>query len=103
MHLEHIEKKVIDVNEANGWTIDPNAWNMKGIVPEKLMLIVTEVAEAMEGYRDDDFTNFKEELADIAIRLLHLSKSLGIDLQYQILRKLEINANRGHMHGRVKA
>jgi len=70
------------------------------LIPEKLMLIVTEVAEAMEAYRDDNRANLGEELADIIIRTLDLCGGLGIDIQGAVMRKMEINFTRPRMHNR---
>ena len=52
-----------------------------------------ELAEAFEAYakhKDD----LGEELADVAIYLLGLAEILGIDLEAEILRKVDINKNR---------
>ena len=51
------------------------------------MLIATEVAEAEDGLRKDDFENFKEELADIVIRTCDLAGGLNIDLEAEIIKK----------------
>lgn len=45
---------------------------------EKLGLIVTEVAEAMEAVRKDDFANEVEELADIDVRLHDYKGGFGM-------------------------
>lgn len=91
-----------------------------GNVPEKLMLMVTELSEAMEAYRkiplkqtrqlngtrpdcDNDnkyLTNFREELADAAIRLFDLAEACQIDLEAEIERKMLINEDRPHKHGK---
>lgn len=78
-------------------------------VPEKLMLIVTEVAEAMEDYRRNAMVEtFKEngkpcgfpsELADIVIRVGDLCGALGIDLEGAIERKMKHNRGREYRHG----
>ena len=69
-------------------------------VPEKLMLIVTELAEAMEAYRNNDLSNFEEEIADVAIRTFDLCGRLRIDLREQMAQKMEKNFQRPYMHGR---
>jgi NTP pyrophosphatase (non-canonical NTP hydrolase) len=99
-----------------------------GNVPEKLMLIVTELSEAMEAYRhipldegiamvtDDGFhvhpiapdcpkddknlLNFSEELADTAIRLFDLATALDINLEHEIWQKMMANEERPHKHGK---
>lgn len=70
-------------------------------VPEILMLIVSEVAEAMEGYRkdlmDDKLPHRKMmevELADAVIRIADLCGAKGYDLGGAIAEKRAYNANR---------
>jgi NTP pyrophosphatase (non-canonical NTP hydrolase) len=64
------------------------------------MLIVSELGEALEGLRHDDIDNFKEELADVAIRLGDMCGGLNIDLEDEILKKMEKNRNRPRLHGK---
>ena len=65
------------------------------------MLITTEVAEAEDGLRKDDFENFKEELADIVIRTCDLAGGLNIDLEAEIIKKMEKNKSREYKHGKA--
>lgn len=98
--------------KANGW------WNELGtgrdltsmgypkILPavnvgEKLMLVVTEVAEAMEGARkhvmDDHLPSrsmLEVELADAFIRICDTAGGLGLDLAGAVVEKLAYNATR---------
>ena len=76
-------------------------WDEKRNIGEALMLIVTELAEAMEGYRHQDDANFREELADAFIRLLDLCGGLGIDIQAEISKKSEKNKARPYKHGKI--
>jgi NTP pyrophosphatase (non-canonical NTP hydrolase) len=64
-----------------------------------LMLVVTEVAEAAEAVRKTDELNFREELADIVIRVIGLAHGMGIDMRAEILAKVEKNSTREHKHG----
>lgn len=94
-----------------------------GNVPEKLMLIVTELSEAMEAYRklstdslaaldssghflseeeEAAYENFEEELADAAIRLLDLAASLNIDIEEAITEKMQVNEGRPLRHGKER-
>lgn len=66
----------------------------------KLMLIVTEVAEACEADRMDDLCNFGEELADIIIRTLDLAQHLGINIGQELVDKHLINLQRPRKHGK---
>lgn len=63
------------------------------------MLVVTELAEAAEAFRHNDQANFAEELADTIIRVLDLASGMGIDVESEILAKLEKNKQRGYKHG----
>lgn len=69
-------------------------------MPEKLMLVVTELSEAMEAYRREDIENFKEEIADTIIRLCDICGSVGINIERQISSKMEINKKRPRLHGK---
>lgn len=80
-------------------------------IPEKLMLIVSEVAEAMEDYRDEKMTTylsekgkpcgFPNELADIVIRVFDLAEYYGIDLETEMRMKMDYNATRPFKHGKI--
>lgn len=65
-----------------------------------LCLIHSEVSEALEAHRNDDFINFKEEIADVMIRCLHLCGDLNIDIHEEILKKMAINKHRSINHGK---
>lgn len=73
-------------------------------IPEintKLLLIVTEIAEATEGVRkdlmDDKLPHRKMvevELADALIRICDLAGAMGLDLGGAVVEKLRFNATR---------
>jgi hypothetical protein len=66
-------------------------------VPEKIALIHTEVSEAFNAYRHKNMNGkdgFEEELGDIIQRVLHLCGAMGIDVEAEILKKLDYNKNR---------
>lgn len=66
----------------------------------KLMLLTTEVAEAAEAVRHCDPENFREELADVMIRLLDIAGTTGTDLEAEVHEKMNKNAARPHRHGK---
>ena len=76
-------------------------WDEERNIGEALMLVVTELAEAMEAHRVEDDENFKEEIADVFIRLFDLCGGLGIDIEEQIVKKAEKNKNRPYKHGKI--
>ena len=81
--------------------VEKGFWDKERNIGEALMLIVTELAEAMEAHRIQDQANFKEELADSFIRLLDLCGGLKIDIEEEIERKSQKNKNRPYKHGKI--
>ena len=71
-----------------------------GSIAGSLMLMVTELAEACEADRRGDRDNLKEELADVAIRLFNFCEAQRVDLEAEIAKKMAINEQRGHRHGK---
>lgn len=74
-------------------------------VAQKLMLIVSELGEALEAHRRGDMeplkkNTFPDELADVFIRAFDLCGALGIDIEAQIQWKMAYNATRPHKHGK---
>jgi len=89
---------------ASGWW-DPSKKQDGREIPTLLMLIVTEVAEAMEAYRKVGpdrvryDANFVEELADVIIRIMDMSYRFDLPLSTAILNKMDANKERSHRHG----
>lgn len=65
----------------------------------KLMLVVTEIAEAAEDVRHERWDHFPEEIADAMIRLLDITSALGIDIETAMRIKMSINWSRAPLHG----
>ena len=107
--LASLGAEIVEINTANGWDVTkPSDWpaadDSDAIVSLRklstnLMLMVTEVAEAMEALRKCDRANFEEELADTLIRILDTSHGLGIDMDAVVAKKLAKNRTRGYRHG----
>ena len=82
LFLSRLADEIHADNMKAGWWTDPNTGedlHGKRNVPEMLMLIVSEVSEAMEAYRkslmDDKLPHrpgLRVELADAVIRILYL-------------------------------
>jgi len=94
-----------DASKAAGWWNDLKTGaplvDRPHVVGEKLMLIVSEVSEAMGGHRkglaDDKLPHrpmVEVELADAVIRIADLAGALGLDLGGAIAEKMEYNRNR---------
>lgn len=91
--------------KKKGWYDGPGERN----IGEQLMLVVTEVAEAMEDLRDGKMaisydenrkpTGFPIEIADVMIRLFDLAGYLRIDLDDAVDTKIAYNETRPHRHG----
>lgn len=79
----------------------------------KLMLIVSEISEALEDARVGDMTTtevgngkpvgFPSEIADVVIRCMDLCGAMGIDLEGEIERKAAFNRLRPFRHGKKLA
>ena len=93
--LRELTKLCHETAKAKGF------WDEKRNIGEALMLIVTELAEAMEAHRIQDNENFKEELADTFIRLFDLCGGLNIDIQQEIDKKAKRNKERPYKHGKI--
>lgn len=106
-----------------------NGGNFNSVVPRDLMLIVSELGEALEAIRNNKFLTpemklyyvermsqlpqgfsmttfdnvikdtFEDEIADAMIRLLHLSAMLDIDIDFHVNEKLLYNSKREYKHG----
>lgn len=94
-------------------------WDKERNVGEMLMLIVSEIGEAMEAHRKNRFAvqehsmdlsptkfehlikdTFEDELADAVIRILDMAGGLDIDLEWHIQQKVQYNTTRERLHGK---
>jgi len=100
--LKALSQKAHGASRKAGWytnlkTGEPLDRN----VGEMLMLIVSEVSEAMEGYRknlmDDKLPHrrmIEVELADTIIRIGDIAGYLGLDIGGAVIEKMDFNGNR---------
>jgi len=86
---------------CHGIAKEKGFWDKKRNIPEMLMLIVSELGEALEAYRVQDKENFNEEIADTFIRLFDLAGGLKIDVEKYIMQKAKINESRPYKHGKI--
>ena len=103
--MQETEIKGKSLNElaqiCHSIAVEKGFWEKERNIGEALMLIVTELAEAMEAHRIQDKENFKEEIADSFIRLLDLCGGLNIDIEAEIEKKSNKNKTRPYKHGKI--
>lgn len=108
MTIAEMQKAAWQNSEAHGFHEYPDVG-----LPTRLMLIVSELAEAMEihrkGYAPDYQSVYGEgkpegipsELADVIIRVGDLAGCYGIDLEAAVVQKMAYNKTRPHKHGKA--
>ena len=95
--------------EAHEWALS-KGWVDDRSFGDLLMLMVTELAEAYEEYRDNrSYTEiyYKDgkpegipiELADVVIRILNFCGQYNIDMEEALRIKMEYNKTRPYRHG----
>jgi NTP pyrophosphatase (non-canonical NTP hydrolase) len=86
--LAEIQKKVYANKVVKGF-------NVKDVYME-FCYMFGEVSEACEAYRQKT-GDVGQELADVFIYLLGIAEILGIDLEAEMIKKMEINARRKYI------
>ena len=88
MNIREMQKQVWDNKIKHGFDTEN--------VEREFCLMYGEMGEAYEAYiKKHD--NLGEELADVAIYLMGLAGMVGLDLQDEIERKIEINSKREYV------
>ena len=85
---------------AHSTAVKKGFWKEGRPISECLLLIITEVCEAVEADRNRDDPAIYEELADIFIRLGDLVGALDINIEEEIERKMAINEKRPYKHNK---
>lgn len=107
--------EIIDkfIKEAHDNAVKHGFYQEKREIGTLLMLVVSELSEALEADRkglhanlfdelnDEEIKNsFECEIADVFIRLFDLCGFLNIDIQRFIEWKMQYNAKRDYKHGK---
>src|SRR5438477_8777027 len=101
--LQQLANEIREINAANGWSVTKaEEFADKCKFPAVLMLIVSEAAEALEAFREGDVEHFKEEMADVLIRVLDCVVAVDPDFDATVAAKLKVNRGRGYHHGGKK-
>lgn len=90
MTLTELVNIIMEQAKEKGFGIKPEEIQ----IAEKIALIHSEISEAFEAYRNkniDGKDGLKEELGDALQRILHLCGVLNIDIEQEILKKIESN------------
>lgn len=85
-----------------------NEQSIRGMIVS-IALMITELVEAIEAVRSNNYQDFnvgwqkdtmEDELADTVIRIMDFCGAHGIDIGWQIEKKLEYNLQRPYRHGK---
>ena len=92
--LGELQLECWQIADDNGFHDDPRS------NAAVLALVHSEVSEALEADREGDTAGYAVELADIVIRVLDHAEEVGVDLEAEVLTKMEANRDRAYKHGK---
>jgi NTP pyrophosphatase (non-canonical NTP hydrolase) len=117
--LNTLAQGIYEGNKSRGfWSKDHQSGDRSRNFGELLMLITSELGEALEAHRKDRWADIRayrengifkdaikdtveDEIADAVIRLLDLCAGYGIDLDFHLNEKLKYNATRPYLHNKA--
>jgi NTP pyrophosphatase (non-canonical NTP hydrolase) len=82
---------------------DKGFWESKRNGGELIALAHSELSEALEAMRTNNWTGkggVAEELSDCVIRIMDMAEAWHIDLDSEIIKKMETNKRRPRKHGK---
>lgn len=85
MQMKEVQKEIFENKKRHGFNTTD--------IEKEFCRLYGEVGEAYDAYYKGT-DNFAEELADVAIFLMGIAEMEGIDLESEILKKVEKNKNR---------
>lgn len=90
--------------------VEKGWWEEERSDVEAICLMMTELAEAVEGYRKDlqddhlpEFKSIEVEFADCIIRIMDLAVKRGYRVPEALIAKAEYNKTREYRHGGKRA
>lgn len=86
--------------EAHATAKSHGFWDKDKNAGECIALMHSELSEALEGIRKNNWENVAEELADAVIRIMDFCEAHKICLQGAIEKKMFFNLTRQHKHGK---
>ena len=90
--------------EAHKIATSKGFWSSKRNHGELIALMHLELSECLGALRNNNWTGkggVGEELADCTIRILDASEAWKIDLEKEIVKKMEFNKDRPMRHGKL--
>ena len=117
------------IAKSHNTAVEKGFWDKEWNLGEKLMLVTSELGEALEADRTGKYANikkfkefltsgkytseeyvaafkenlkdsFEDEMADAIIRLFDLAGKMNIDLEFHIQHKMNFNSTRDKLHGK---
>lgn len=118
--IRDLSERINEINTRNGFSeYESTPDKYKALyIGNKLMLAVSELVEAQDELRNGMAVGTKyytypdgadgpakpegvgPEIADAIVRLLHLAAEVGLDIDEDLVEKVEYNATRGYKHGK---
>jgi len=93
MTIQELTDLILAQAKEKGW----GATKEEIQLPEQIALIHSEISEIFEAYRHKNFEGehgVQEEFADVLMRVLHVAGALEIDIEAELLKKIERNKKR---------
>lgn len=88
--LKQLIELILEQAKEKDWGTKPGEVNLAA----KMALAHSELSEALNAYRHHNINGehgFNEEIADAVIRILHICCIYGIDIEKEVLKKIEFN------------
>jgi NTP pyrophosphatase (non-canonical NTP hydrolase) len=100
--LNELADRCLRIKHAKGFILPNSRDSISDLymIAAQLMLISSEVAEALEVIRNkNNESRLEVELADVIIRTIELMRSMGFDIDACVNEKIAYNESREYQHG----